>query len=63
MDYWTSVLFIGFIGATVYLSYMEGLKKGLKNGCEFALDNLMDEKIIHIDNDGEIQQWDKYYDK
>ena len=61
LDFNTVVLFLCMIALCAYYSYREGFKKGLSDGCSHALDNLMDEKIIHIDKDGEIEQWDNYY--
>ena len=63
LDFNTVVLFLSAIALCAYYSYREGHKKGLEDGCEHALDNLMDDKIIHIDEKGNIEQWDKYYDK
>ena len=63
LDFNSIVLFFSALALCGYYSYREGHKQGLKDGCEHALDNLMDDKIIHIDDRGEIQQWDKYYDK
>ena len=61
LDFNWGIIFLCAIGLCAYYSYREGHKKGLNDGCEHTLDNLMDDKIIHIDKDGEIEQWDSYY--
>jgi hypothetical protein len=61
MDFNSGVIYLCAIGICAYYSYRTGHKQGLEDGCEHALDQLMDDKIIHIDDKGEIEQWDSYY--
>ncbi len=44
-----------------YFSYTRGHKNGLVDGAELTLVQLEDEKIIKVDDKGEIFQYDRYY--
>ena len=64
LDFNWVVIFLLCIAFCAYFSYREGHKKGVEEGVEHTLDNLMSDKIIHIDEErGEIEQWDRYYDQ
>ena len=54
-------LILLLFGVCAYFSYMKGHKNGLVDGAEVCLEQLEDEKIIKVDERGEIFQYDRYY--
>jgi len=56
-------IIVGLFGCCAYFSYNRGHKNGVVEGAEYALDELERDKIIKIDDKGEIYQHDKYYNK
>jgi len=63
MMFW-EVVAIGcmLLGSHYYL-WRYSFNEGLVQGCESALDQLEEEKIIRIDDDGKIWQWDHYLNR
>jgi len=63
MSWELQCIILGLFAACAYFSYMRGYKNGLTDGAEYALDELERDKIIKVDDKGEIFQHDKYYNK
>jgi hypothetical protein len=47
------------LGSHYYL-WKYSFNEGLVQGCEVALEELEIEKLIKVDDDGKIWQWDQY---
>ena len=54
-------LIVLLFGVCSVCSYWKGHKNGLVDGAEHTLIQLEDDKIIKVDEKGEIYQYDRYY--
>ena len=54
-------LILLLFGVCAYWSYNRGHKEGLVDGAEACLIELENDKIIKVDDKGEIFQYDRYY--
>ena len=60
-DFWTQALCIIVIGVLFYRFYLYGYKQGSEQGAEYTLEMLEKDKILKVDEKGEIWQYDRYY--
>ncbi len=54
-------LIVLLFGVCAVYSYWKGHKNGLVDGAEVCLKELEEDKIIKVDEKGEIYQYDRYY--
>lgn len=59
--FWEIVALLCVLSGTHYYLWKYTFNEGLVQGAEVTLDQLMKEKVIWVDDRGEIHQWDKYY--
>lgn len=48
------IIFVGFVGACGYFSYLAGFDNGTENAVDSVLNTLATAKLIAIDDDGNI---------
>ena len=61
MSWELQILIVLLFGLCAYFSYIRGHKNGLVDGAECCLQELELDKIIKVDEKGEIYQYDRYY--
>ena len=61
MSWELQCLIVLLFGVCAYWSYNRGYKNGLVDGAEVCLKELEEDKIIKVDEKGEIYQYDRYY--
>ena len=61
--FWEIVALLCILCGTHYYLWKYSFNEGLVQGAEVTLDQLQIEKILIVDDKGEIHQWDKYFDK
>ncbi len=58
--FWETVAILCILCGTHYWLWKYTFNEGLVQGAEVTLDQLMKEKVIYVDDKGEIWQWDRY---
>ncbi len=58
--FWEVVALLCVLSGCHYWLWKFTWNKGLIQGAEVTLDQLSKEKVIVVDDDGEIWQWDRY---
>ncbi len=58
--FWETVAILCILAGTHYWLWKYTFNEGLVQGAEVTLDQLMKEKVIYVDDRGEIWQWDRY---
>lgn len=59
MDFWIiCILSLSIVGVCCYTSFRSGRNEGLQLGIERSLQILVDQKIVYLDEDSEIHQYD-----
>ena len=61
MSWELQCLIVLLFGVCAVYSYSKGHKNGVIDGAEHTLAQLEDDKIIKVDEKGEIYQYDRYY--
>ena len=61
--FWEIVALLCILSGTHYYLWKYSFNEGLVQGAEVTLDQLQIEKILIVDDKGEIHQWDKYFNK
>ena len=61
--FWEIVALLCILCGTHYYLWKYSFNEGLVQGAEVTLDQLQIEKILIVDDKGEIHQWDKYFNK
>ena len=58
--FWEIVALLCILSGTHYYLWKHSFNEGLVQGAETCLDQLIKEKLIYVDDNGEIHQWDRY---
>ena len=58
--FWEVVALLCVLAGTHYWMWKYSFNEGLVQGCEVALEELEIEKLIKVDEDGKIWQWNEY---